>query len=117
SDPARLTAIATVRQAALDAQPRFEAALAQAQKLAATAGPAQSESWIAAEIELSAAERAREPVKTALADLDATLRQVMLESPTSPDLAGVQQAIRDVEALDARQEVAIQSVASRLTRQ
>lgn len=117
SDPARLTAIATARQAALDAQPRFEAALAQAQKLAATAGPAQSESWIAAEIELSAAERAREPVKTALADLDATLRQVMLESPTSPDLAAVQQAIRDVEALDARQEVAIQSVASRLTRQ
>ncbi|MEY3984713.1 MAG: hypothetical protein RLZ59_158 [Pseudomonadota bacterium] len=117
SDPARLTAIATVRQAALDAQPRFEAALAQAQKLAATAGPAQSESWIAAEIELSAAERAREPVKTALADLDTTLRQLMLDSPTSPDLAAVQQAIRDVEALDARQDAAIQSVASRLTRQ
>lgn len=117
SDPARVAAIAAVRQAALDAVPRFEAALARAQKLAAAAGPAQSESWIAAEIELSATERTREPVKAALADLDTTLRLLMLDSPTSPDLGAVQQAIRDIEAIDARQEAAIQSVAGLLTRQ
>ena len=74
-------------------------------------------SWIAAEIELSATERTREPVKAALADLDTTLRLLMLDSPTSPDLGAVQQAIRDIEAIDARQEAEIQSVAGLLTRQ
>ena len=42
-----------------------------AQRLAAAAGPPQSESWIAAQLALSAAIEARAPTATALGDIDA----------------------------------------------
>src|SRR5206468_6281191 len=53
-----------------DAQ--FEPAAAEAEHLAASAGAAQGESWIAAQQALTAAIAARKRTTTALGDIDAT---------------------------------------------
>lgn len=116
SDPALAARIAAARQAAFDSAPAFDAALATAQTAASRAGEAQSESWIAAQMAVSAAEHTRDPVKTALADLDSVVRTLMTERPTSPDLATVQQAIADVKMLDSRQNAALQAVIGSLSR-
>ena len=49
----------------------FRGQAATAERLAAAAGPRQSESWIAAQEALSAAIEARAPTATALGDIDA----------------------------------------------
>src|ERR687897_201593 len=48
----------------------FQAAAQEADRLAAAAGPAQSESWIEAQQAISALVAARAPVAKAIADLD-----------------------------------------------
>ena len=116
SDAALRARIAAVRQGALASTADFESARTKAEKSAATAGSAQSESWIAAEMDISNVERARGPVKTALAELDSILRTLMTGPATSPDLPIVQQAIRDVESLDAAQNAATQKLRAAVER-
>lgn len=102
SDPAMAQQINAARQLAQASAAPFEVAAARADQAVAGAGPAESESWIAAQMAVSAAEQARAGVKTALADLDSLLRRLIAAGP-SEDLSQVEQAIRDVEALDAQQ--------------
>ena len=101
---------------AMGSMPAFDGALATAQKAVTNAGAAQSESWIAAQMALSAAERTRDPVKNALADLDSILRTLMTERPSSPDLVLAQQAIRDAESVDAQQATELQALMTLLNR-
>ena len=116
SDPALVARIGAARQAAMGSMPAFDGALATAQKAVTNAGAAQSESWIAAQMALSAAERTRDPVKNALADLDSILRTLMTERPSSPDLVLAQQAIRDAESVDAQQATELQALMTLLNR-
>ena len=80
----------------------FARAVGSARSAVGAAGTSGSESWIAAQMTISALERTRAPVKGALSDLDAALRST-LAGPPSEDLGAVQAAIRTVEAIDARQ--------------
>lgn len=102
-------ATATVRDqievavsAAIAGDAEFARAVGSARSAVGAAGASGSESWIAAQMSISALERTRAPVKGALSDLDAVLRSTLAGSP-SEDLAAVQGAIRTVEAIDARQ--------------
>lgn len=102
SDPVIAQQIDAASQLAQASAAPYETAVARAERAVAAAGRAESESWIAAQMAVSNAEQARAGVKTALADLDSLLRRLIAAGP-SEDLAHVEQAIRDVEALDAQQ--------------
>jgi hypothetical protein len=115
SDPAIAQQIAAAMRQAADSMAAFDVAIAKAQKLVDQAGISGSESWIAAQMEVSAAERARAPVKMALSDLD-TLRRTLLATPAGEDLAATGAALSRVEAEDARQARAIAALQAALTR-
>jgi hypothetical protein len=88
----------------------------QAERLAAGAGPAQSESWVAAQQALSAAISAREPTARALGDIDALGGTALqTEGGIAPnDLAAIQAAGAQVGAIDQRQADRIKAVQQRL---
>ena len=93
----------------------FDAALPATRSAAKAAGASGSESWINAQMAVSALEQHRAPVKSALADLGELLRTTMT-SPPGEDLARVQEAIRTVEALDAQQDEAMTALLRSLNR-
>ncbi len=70
ADPALAARIAGLMAEVHAGDAAFRAAAAEAERLAAAAGPAQSESWIEAQQALSALVAARAPVAKAIADLD-----------------------------------------------
>ena len=94
----------------------FQAAAADAQRLAAAAGPPQSESWIVAQQALSAAVAARAPVTVALGEIDAlgATRIQRLGGMSAADLAAIQAASARVAEIDARQAALIDRVQARL---
>lgn len=93
----------------------FDAALPRARSAAQAAGASGSESWINAQMAVSALEQHRGPVKSALADLEEVLRTT-LSGPPGEDLARVQEAIRTVEAIDARQGAAMDALLRSISR-
>jgi len=115
SDAAIAARIDAAVQLAQSSEAGFASALATAKGAVAAAGPMGSESWIAGEMAVSALDKARGPVKNALADLDAVLRQV-LSGPPSEDLARVQAAIRSVEEIDTRQASAHDALLAAISR-
>ena len=110
---ARLAALVDQAQAGDVA---FDGAASAAEKLAASAGAAQSESWIAAQESLSAAIAARRPTATALGDIDeigATALQT--QGGIAPnDLAAIQRAAALAGSLDQRQAQRIDAMQKRL---
>ena len=94
----------------------FDSAAAQAERLAATAGPPQSEGWIAAQEALTAAIAARKPTATALGDIDALAADALqVQRGLAPnDLAAIKNAQAEVGELDARQAARIDEVKKRL---
>ncbi len=93
----------------------FDAALPATRSAAKAAGASGSESWINAQMAVSALEQHRSPVKSALADLGELLRTT-LSGPPGEDLARVQDAIRAAEAMDAQQGEAITTLLRSLSR-
>jgi hypothetical protein len=97
-------------------QAAFGDAAAAAERLAAAAGPRQSESWIAAQEALTAAIAARRLTANALGDIDeiaATALQT--NSGIAPnDLAAVQTAAATVAGIDRRQAERIDAIQRRL---
>ena len=95
---------------------RFAPAIALAERLAGSAGAAQSESWIAAQQALSAAIAERAPVTRALGDIDAlTTAQVQAKGGLSPaDIAGLSAVAREIAEIDRRQAARISAVQARL---
>ncbi len=93
----------------------FDAALPATRSAAAAAGASGTESWINAQMAVSALEQRRGPVKSALADLGELLRTT-LSGPASEDLTRVQEAIRTVEAMDTQQDLAMTELLQRLSR-
>ena len=94
----------------------FAAAAGEAQRLAAAAGPPQSESWVVAQEALSAAVAAREPTTRALSDIDGMAAAALAkEGGIAPaDLAAIEAAAGEVGAIDRRQAQAIDELQARL---
>ena len=94
----------------------FDSAAANAEHLAASAGPVQSESWIVAQEALTAAIAARKRTASALGDIDeigATALQ--RQGGIAPnDLAEISRAATEVAALDQRQADRIKAIEKRL---
>lgn len=94
----------------------FAPAIEQAKRLAAAAGPAQSESWIMAQQALSAAQAARLPTAKALGDVDALgAGKLQAQGGLAPnDLKAINSAAALIGRIDARQQSAIAAVLARL---
>ncbi|MEQ7874885.1 hypothetical protein ABDK56_12880 [Sphingomonas sp. ASV193] len=121
--PAPRTAGLAARLDALVAAARagaapFDAALPAARAAANAAGPAQSESWIAAQEQVSALDPLRAPVAKALADLDAMAGGTIEAKGWvgQRDLGAIQAAAAEVAAIDSRQQAAIAELRARLGR-
>ena len=94
----------------------FDAAMTEAERLAASAGAPQSDGWVAAQEALSAAIAARRPVSEALSEIDAIgANALQTQGGLAPnDLAAIQQAAARVGGLDRRQAERVQAVQQRL---
>ncbi len=94
----------------------FDGAATDAERLAAAAGPAHSEGWIAAEEALTAAIAARNPTAQALGDMDALAATALqTQGGIAPnDLAAMNSAAAVVGAIDQRQAERIKALQQRL---
>ena len=116
-----ITAGLMARLAALVDQARsgnaqFEGAVADAERLAASVGAPQSESWIAAQEALTAAIAARRATAQALGDIDEIAATSLQDQRgiAPNDLAAIQRAATEVAALDNRQAQRINAIQQRL---
>ena len=115
------TASLTGRLAALVDQAQggnaqFDSAAAEAERLSANAGSAQSEGWIAAQQALSGAIAARQATVQALGDIDEIAANALqTQRGIAPnDLAAIQRAAELVGSLDRRQSERIGAIQRRL---
>jgi hypothetical protein len=94
----------------------FASAAAEAERLAAAAGPPQSDSWTEAQQALSRAVAARDPTASALADIDALgANALQTQGGIAPnDMAAIKRAGAEVGALDQRQAERIKALQQRL---
>ncbi len=94
----------------------FTAAAGEAQRLAASAGARQSESWVVAQQALSAAVAARGPTTRALGDIDELAASALArQGGIAPaDLAAIEAAAAEVGALDRRHAQTIDALQARL---
>ena len=110
---ARLSALVEQAQSGNSA---FDSAASDAERLAAAAGPPQSESWTVGQEALTAAIAARKPTSSALGDIDelgATALQT--QGGIAPnDLAAIRRAAAEVGTLDQRQAARIDAIQKRL---
>ena len=110
---ARLAALVADGQAGARA---FDAQLGQTERLAAAAGPAQSESWIVAQEALSALEGARVKTTNALADVDAIAAGRIKDGSAlgNADAAAIDAASSELRAIADRQSETIARISARL---
>lgn len=113
--PAMRSRIEAALGNARNGEAEFDRALGATRSAVGAAGASGSESWIMAQLAISALERARAPVKVALADLDAVLRAA-LAGPPGEDLALVEGAIRNVESIDVRQNATMAELLKAVSR-
>ena len=101
---------------ALAGDTAFRPAADAAERLASSAGPPQSESWIVAQQALSAAVAARAPVTRALAEIDSlgASRIQRAGGMSAADLAALQAASARVAEIDASESALIDRVQARL---
>ena len=119
--PGPVDAVLAARLAELVGQARsgeaaFIVAAGEARRLAAAAGPSQSESWVIAQQAVSAAVAARAPATRALGDIDgiAAAELARRGGITPADLAAIEAAGAQVAAIDRRQAEAIDDLQARL---
>jgi hypothetical protein len=116
-----VSALLAARLAALVEQAQsgdaaFDGAMTSAERLAAAAGAAQSETWIAAQEALTAAIAARRPTATAGGDIDEiAATSLQTNRGIAPnDLAAIQRAAAEVGTLDRRQAERVDAIQRRL---
>ena len=116
ADPALTARIADLMAQVRSGDAGFQSAAQDAERLAAGAGPAQSESWIEAQQALSALVAARAPVTQAIADLDALAANRLAASGgiLPGDLAAIQAATTEAGAIGQRQADTIDRLQARL---
>ena len=95
---------------------QFEAAAANAERLAQGAGSPQTESWVAAQQALSAAQAARGPTTRALGDIDGLAAAALEQRGGIPagNLAAIQAAAEQATEIDRRQSARIDAIEARL---
>jgi len=115
-DPALVVRLGELVRAAQQGDGAFTAAAGEAQRLAASAGAPQSESWIVAQQAVSAAVAARAPTTRALGDIDALAASALARTGgISPaDLAAIEAAAAEVGAIDRREARTIDELQKRL---
>ena len=117
ADGAMLRRIAALIDEARDSAAAFAQAVPGARSAAAAAGPAQSESWIAAQLALSELERTRGPFTRAFAELDEMRSASARNAAASPaDVAALEAAAAELHALAERQVEALDSIRSAIAR-
>ena len=101
ADPALLARISELMAEVHNGDAAFQAAAQNAQALAASAGPAQSESWIAAQQAISALVASRAPVTRAISDLDGLASSRLMASGgiLPGDLQAIQSASAEAGAI------------------
>ena len=94
----------------------FQSVAENAERLAASAGARESESWVAAQQALSAAQEARGPTTRALGDIDALAADAMQKTGGIPagNLAAIQSAAAKVAEIDNREADRIDAIERRL---
>ena len=94
----------------------FAAAAGEAQRLAESAGPSQSESWVVAQQAVSAAVAARGATTRALGDIDALAAAALARRGgiAPADLAAIEAAAAEVAAIDRRQSQILDALHARL---
>jgi hypothetical protein len=94
----------------------FSDAAATAERLAATAGSSQSESWVAAQQALSAAQAARGPTTRALGDIDGLAATALEQRGGIPagNLAAIQAAAARISEITRRQVERLDAIEARL---
>jgi hypothetical protein len=114
--PALAAQLGALVAQARDGEAAFRPAAAQAEQLAASAGPAQSEGWIAAQQALTAAIAARKPTALAQADIDALAATALqTKGGIAPnDLKAIQDAAAEVAAIARAQTDRIAAIQRRL---
>ena len=118
ADPALTARIADLMNQVRSGDAAFQGAAQDAERLAAAAGAAQSDSWIAAQQALSAMVAARAPVTGALADLDAlaAARLAATGGIQPGDLAAVQAASREAGLISEHEAAVIDRLQGQLAR-
>ena len=108
--------LAALVQQARTGNAAFQSAAAEAERLAAVAGPARSESWITAQEALSAASAARLDTTKALSDIDAIGADALQSKGTigPMDLAAIDKAAKEVGAVDDAQAARLAAISRRL---
>lgn len=108
--------LAALIDQALAGDSQFQVAAANAERLAQAAGPAQSESWVAAQQALSAAQAARGPTSQALGDIDGLAASALEQRGGIPpgNLAAIQAASKRVTEIDRRQSARLDAIEARL---
>lgn len=114
--PALAAQLGALIEQARAGEPAFASAADAAERLAATAGPAQSDGWTEAQQAVSRAVAARNPAASALADIDALgANALQTQGGVAPnDLAAIKRAGAKVSALDSRQAERIKALQQRL---
>ena len=118
TDPALAGRLAALLGQARAAANEFDATEKEVRALAAAAGPAQSESWVAAQSGLARLERSRGPAASAAAEVDslAAERLRVGRSYTAADLAALEQAAAELRAINERQIATLDSIGQLLAR-
>jgi hypothetical protein len=116
ASPALAVRLAELISQARSGESAFALAVAEAQRLAAVASPAQSETWVVAQEAVSAAVAARAPATQALGDIDGiAAMELTTNGGISPaDFAAIEAAAGEVKAIDQRQAEIIASLQRRL---
>lgn len=117
-DPALAARLDDLVSRAIAGDSDFQAAAAEASRLADSAGPAQSESWILAQQALSKAEAARAPVTYAVAEIDSIGEKKVASNGGigAANLKAMEQASAKVAEIDVREAGTIDSIQRRLKR-
>ena len=114
ADPATRARIAALLAQAREGQTAFASLLPRARQAADSAGAETSESWIAAQQLLSAAESARAPSSRALGELDALIA-AQVHGGSDQGLAELQAAQSEVAAVVEDQQRAIDALRERIS--
>lgn len=114
--PALASHLAELVANARSGDTEFETAADQAERLSASAGARQSESWVVAQQALTVAVVARGPVGSALADIDET-GAVALQTHggiAPSDLAAIKRAAAEVGQIDQHEAARVKAIQGRL---
>jgi hypothetical protein len=114
--PALANRLAEIVAEARSGDASFAPVATEAEGLAAAAGKPQSDSWVAAQVALSAAVEARRPTATALGDVDAVgATALQTQGGIAPnDLAAIERAGAEIAAIDQRQADRIKAMQRQL---